>query len=58
MATGVVTARVSYAVEYTDRAGRRRRQRKSTLMGALKFKRRLRMGSNPQISVVTRKARA
>ena len=54
--TEPIAPRVHYAVEYTDRAGRRRQQKKKTLRGAESFKRRLRMGSNPKIRLVTRKA--
>jgi hypothetical protein len=47
-----------YAVEYIDRSGRRRRTRKATLRGAESFKKHLRMGSDPTIRLVTRKAKA
>jgi hypothetical protein len=57
-ATEPIATRVHYAVEYIDRSGRRRRARKATLRGAESFKRRLRMGSDPTIRLVTRKAKA
>jgi hypothetical protein len=49
--------RVHYAIEYIDRAGRRRQEKKSTLRGAESFKRRLRLGSDPKIRLVTRRSR-
>jgi len=51
-------ARIHYAVEYTDVQGRRRRARRQTLMGALSFKRGLRLGADAVIRIVTRSARA
>ena len=52
-----IAPRVHYAIEYIDRAGRRRQEKKSTLRGAESFKRRLRLGSDPKIRLVTRRSR-
>jgi hypothetical protein len=52
-----IAPRVHYAIEYIDRAGRRRQEKKSTLRGAESFKRRLRLGSDPKIRLVSRKSR-
>lgn len=53
----VKATRIHYAVEYTDRRGRRRRQRRTTLNAAEHFRRSLRMGSDAIIRMITRQAR-
>lgn len=53
---GAAVSRVHYAVEYTDGRGRRRRARRSTLLGAERFKRGLRLGADAIIRLIVRQA--